>query len=428
MPAKSIARVSMPSEMSFFTDYVSTQTPVIITNVFEGQAIREIKTLSLAKKVLGDTKLVVRSEYATANRISAADEQVMTFNDYWDVVENDLSTTLLCTEYEIPAGVMRLFELPSVCVSNRSADHEILGFPLKYGDFDLLGNVFLANKENKAHLHYDGDHRQVLLYQMFGIKKVLLFPPESAVGLRPLDGPFFSGAGVFIDKMSEGEREELLDKENGYSAILYPGETIYMPSLMWHHLEYVDSAMSFNLRFGRNIYGRFMSVDNFHRDVLMQNFASHLGGRLNLIDLRFKEGASSLATDYLAPTDGLRSKVKLVRKKLRLLCDELCPTAHCDECCPPHREEEELDRIMRDIGQTMRYADPKIISQTRPCGVISGVQKQQLESKAVICGYSPDVLRRLLFNRLGKGDLDELTRVEAASFLAFMRSPGAFLR
>ena len=48
-------------------------------------------------------------------------------------------------------------------------------------------NVFIAGRGNKAHIHYDGDQRQVLLYQVFGRKEVILLPPASGAPFKPLD-------------------------------------------------------------------------------------------------------------------------------------------------------------------------------------------------------------------------------------------------
>jgi hypothetical protein len=120
-------------------------------------------------------------------------------------------------------------------------------------------------------------------------------------------------------------------------------------------------------------------------------------------------------------------KVKDMRKLFKQLCAQLCPDSQSDRYCPPEREQEAIEKIMRDIGQTMRYADPQIIRSSRPQGLIGSSQKEQLEGKAASCGYSPAVLQHLLLNRLGKPSTDVLTKAEAALFLSYMKSPGALL-
>jgi hypothetical protein len=427
MPFKTIRRIRMPSDELFFAEHIATRTPVIITDLFEGQPIREIKSQADASLAFGEARLTVGPESSSAVRYSNSVSQTMSFNEYWRLVDRDPSTNLLCSEYEIPSKIMALFHLPSVCTASKDNQAEILDLPSKGGDFDLHENVFLANKNNKAHLHYDGDHRQVLLYQVFGIKRVILFEPKSGINLKPLDGPYCGASGIFLDRMSEDEKLTFVESAEGFYDTLYPGEAIYIPPLMWHYLEYVNNAMSFNIRFGRNIYGRFMCIDNFHRDYYIQNFAYHLGGQTGLVKQRFKVGVEMIVREYLARADSLLAKIRGMRGKIRQLCGDLCPEAQCDKYCPPDREQDELQRILSDIGQTMRYADPKTICQTRPAGMISSIQKRQLESKAATCGLSGDALEHLLANRIGKSNIDSLTKTEAALFLSYLRSPGAGL-
>ena len=69
-------------------------------------------------------------------------------------------------------------------------DEEIFGLPRKYGDFDLVTAIFIANQGNVGHLHFDGDQREVFLHQVYGRKRVVLFQPASAIHLRTLDGPY----------------------------------------------------------------------------------------------------------------------------------------------------------------------------------------------------------------------------------------------
>ena len=99
----------------------------------------------------------------------------MSLRDYVDFSRSNPSTRLCCTEYDTPARVLTSFELPDICRVN-GAGEEILGLPRKYGDFDLVTAIFLANEGNVGHLHFDGDQRDVLLYQVYGRKRVVLVP------------------------------------------------------------------------------------------------------------------------------------------------------------------------------------------------------------------------------------------------------------
>jgi hypothetical protein len=424
MPVQTIDRISLPDVETFFRDYVVKRKPVIVTDLFRGQPIRDITSFADARQAFGDVVLNLRTEYATAMSDPKANlSPTMTFRQYWDFVATNPSTPIMCTEYEIPARVMALFDLPSICLGRQAEDdNEILSIPRKYGDHDLLLNVFIGNRGNKAHLHYDGDHRQVLLYQVFGTKNVILFQPEDGGALKPLDLQTWF-AGVCLESMSEDERLELLDAANGYAATLQPGDAIYMPMLIWHYLEYNDDAMSFNVRFGRNRYGRFMCVDNFHRDYYIQNVGSHLAD-VTRCEAEYEPCLNAVVDEYQRPAD-LIDKVRSMRNLFRRLCHQICPEAKVDSFCPADREEGEIAKIMADCKGTFRYADAAVVSRTRRTGPLSNVQRSHIEAGAKANGYSPSLLRHLLKNRLGKENVGSLTKAEAAQFLAYMATPGA---
>ena len=95
-----------------------------------------------------------------------------------------------------------------------------------------------------------------------------------------------------------------------------------------------------------------------------------------------------------------------------------------EEYCPAEREQDEIEKIVQDIGP-MRYIDPKMMAQTRPSGPIMPRQKELIEEQALKCEYPSGVLQHLLTNRIGKLDINNLTKAEAAQFIAYLRSPGA---
>src|SRR5262249_6921547 len=328
MAAREIPRTSMPPRPDFLAEYVYTREPVVITDLFEGQEISEIETVDDAVRVWGDVNLVVQVEYTSAEGNAAAPEpSVMSLREYVEFSRSNPETRLCCTEYETPAHMLASFDLPDLCQVTPPGD-EILGLPKKYGDYDLVTAIFLANAGNVGHLHFDGDQRDVLLHQVYGRKRVVLFPPAAAKDLRTLDGPYSrpSLAGVYLEDMSLEEKLDWVERAGGYHAVLEPGETVYIPMLMWHHLEYMDDAMSFNYRFGRSRYGRFLSVDNFHRDPYIQNVAAKMVGPDDVLR-GFEPVIDEIAAAYVEPTTDVRHKVRDMRGLFRRLCADIAPEA-----------------------------------------------------------------------------------------------------
>jgi hypothetical protein len=427
MGGTEIARISKPDPERFVRDYLLTRTPVIITDLFAGQPIDQIRTLEDASEAFGNVPLHVQTEYAVAaSSPESVVETTISFDEYWAHVRANPNTALLCTEYEIPAEIMKLFRLPELCLANDQGEPEILSMPRKYGDHDLCSNIFVANRGNRAHLHFDGDHRQVLLHQLFGRKLVLLFQPEACVRLRTMSGSPWS-SGVYLEQMSQQEQLDFVAEVGGYYAVLEPGETIYMPMLIWHYLGYIDDAMSFNLRFKRNKFGRFLCVDNFHRDSYIQNLGSRLVG-IGTYGGAYAQAMSEIEAEYTRSSITLREKVIGMRSVLRRACENLLPGTQPSLFCPAKLENQEVDKIIADIRQTTRYVSPELAARSRPIGPINAIQKQTIERTATRHGYSADLLSHLLSNRLGKPELDSLSKIEAVQFMVYMRSPGAAIR
>ena len=427
MTVKAIPRIAMPDRDRFFQDYVFERQPVVITNLFEGQEISTIRTVEDATEAWGSVKLHVQEEY-TSEGTESSPPTVMSFADYIAFARANPSTRLCCTEYETPARVMAAFELPDACRVTSPPEGEIFGLPKKYGDYDLVSAIFAANESNFGHLHFDGDQRDVFLHQVYGRKRVVLFEPAAAIHLRTLDGPYTrpSLAGLYLENMSLDEKLAHVDMADGYHTVLAPGETIYIPMLMWHHLEYIDDAMSFNIRFGRTPYGRFLSVDNFHRDPYLQNVAAKMVGSEEVLHA-YEPVVERIKTEYTKPAPDLTQKVREIRTLLRTLCAELCPEADPEGLCPPEREEEQVTRIAQsnDMKGGLKYADPALIAATRPVGPMTSRQEELIRNGAMRCGYSTEVLQSVVFNRVGKADVGQLTKAEAAQVISYLASPGA---
>jgi lysine-specific demethylase 8 len=415
----------MPSVETFMDEHVADRAPVVITDLFAGHEASAIRTIGDAVAAWGDVPLQVQDEYA---RAGAAPPSTMTLADYVEHTRREPGSARCCTEYPTPARILATFRLPEVCRVERDPGTELLDLPRRYGPRDLVTNLFVANRGNVAHLHFDGDQREVLLHQVYGRKRVLLFPPESAPRLRTLDGPRHrpSLAGLELEHMSLDEQLALVDECGGWHTVLEPGETIYLPMLVWHHLTYLDDGMSWNLRFARTRYGRFLCLDNFHRDPLLQNVAATFSGVGAALDAHLP-AAQELVDAYVAPADDVAVKVAIVRRAARDLCRRRVPALDTEALCPMYREDEQISRIVesRDMEGGMKYADPATIRRTRPVGAVTDRQRQLLEETMGARGWPREVVPRIVDNLVSQENLDALTKAEAAQVLEYLRSPGS---
>ena len=379
MAIREIPRTPMPPLSDFLAQYAYAREPVVLTDLFEGQEVDRIRSVEDAVGAWGDVNLVVQEEYTSAEGKAAPPEpSVMSLREYVDFSQSNPSTRLCCTEYETPARVLASFELPDICQVTHPGE-EILGLPKKYGDYDLVTAIFLANAGNVGHLHFDGDQRDVILHQVYGRKRVVLFPPAAAKHLRTLDGPYSrpSLAGVYLEDMSLEEKLDWVERAGGYHTVLEPGETVYIPMLMWHHLEYMDDAMSFNYRFGRTRYGRFLSVDNFHRDPYIQNVAAKMVGPDDVLR-DFEPVVDEIAAAYVQPATDVRDKVRDVRALVQAALRRDLPGGGSGRALPagPGGGAGHADRRGQRHEGWPQVRGPALIARTRPAGQIDDRQRR----------------------------------------------------
>ena len=119
-------------------------------------------------------------------------------------------------------------------------------------------------------LHTDWHTKFVLLYQPIGRKRAVLFPPEVGAKLQPVE--IFSN--IRLRDYSDKQRALLVEELGGYEAILEPGDTLAIPRMYWHHLDYLDTGITF--RYGTvSSYCAYIR-QNLHRDYYIQNFLANL--------------------------------------------------------------------------------------------------------------------------------------------------------
>jgi lysine-specific demethylase 8 len=277
MALNNIPRISAPHPEAFFRDYVLPGRPVIITDLFDGKPIRGIDTVAEARRALGDVELLIQpNSMSFLDGSEPAPPRTLRLAEYVDHVEQFPDSRDLCVEYATPDSLRDLFPRPAYCKLRDESD--------------VVSATFVANGGNYNHLHFDDDQRGVLLYQVFGIKRFVVISPNHA---RKLDAflvfdrrtaealaatPSRDANGrVFLENFpSEAMRDAFLRYAHAAEASLQPGETIFIPALHWHYVDYVDLSMSLTYRLGRNRYNRALSA-LFPRPTV---FVQGIGARL----------------------------------------------------------------------------------------------------------------------------------------------------
>src|SRR6185436_5523693 len=110
-----------------------------------------------------------------------------------------------------------------------------------------------GGKGSITHMHFDIYLPNIFHTQFIGKKRVLLFPYEERNKLYRK--PFEVLSLVDFSNYYDPEKSKVDTKKfpalefvNGYDAILEHGDTLFMPSGFWHHMEYLESGFAMSLR------------------------------------------------------------------------------------------------------------------------------------------------------------------------------------
>jgi hypothetical protein len=324
-----IERITTPSAEVLLNEYMLRNRPVIVTDLFDGQAIRRIDTIAKAREHIPDLPVVIQPNYMTAllENGTTGQPRRTTLARFLDQIEAHPETDDYCIEYETPPQ-LRAFIKPT--------EHCALVDP-----DDVRSLMFVAAPGNFAHLHYDGDQRHVLMYQMLGRKRYTIIDARHGGKVAPLADPTMRRtSSIFLQNFTEQDKLGFLEYANAWDCVLNPGETLLMPMMAWHYVEYLDASISISYRLGRNRFNRFLAESVPIPSVFLQRLA------VEFID------AEALSDEHLAAFALLQdvSRRPYLSGEERAQALDACCMRLCDELDPEwSREYTFYDRQRRGL-------------------------------------------------------------------------------
>jgi hypothetical protein len=156
----------------------------------------------------------------------------MRFSDYLDMVEKGEESDLrifLFNLFKLAPELLDDFNYPDI------VDGWLKDYP--YTFFGCAGS--------DVRLHYDIDLSHVFITQFGGTKRITLFDQDQTKFLYRL--PFTTHSAVDFSNV-DYEKYPALKFARGYQHNLEHGETLFMPSGIWHYIEYINGSFSLSLR------------------------------------------------------------------------------------------------------------------------------------------------------------------------------------
>ena len=245
----------------FIADFLLARKPVIFTDLAKDWPATQKWTFDWLRTNHGNIDVPLFD-----NNIHKADSyfqvaKTMKFGDYLTLIENG-PTELRIFLFDIFKKVPSLSDdirFPGIM------DGFVKGYKF----------VFFGGQGAEVNLHYDMDCSNVFLTQFHTRKQVILFPPSQSRFLY--QHPFTVMSHVHPLK-PDYEKYPAAKHAEGYETILQHGETLFIPQLWWHYINYIDGGFSLSLRANDSVLTTLRGAYNVARHMVIDKGMNALLG------------------------------------------------------------------------------------------------------------------------------------------------------
>jgi len=194
-------------------------------------------TWDYIKEAVGKIKVGVYNNTRSGARVpvNGADEYML-FGQYLDMIQKGpvALRIFLFNVFKYAPGLIKDITFP---------EHLLKGFLKKYP------MLFVGGAGSIAHMHYDIDMSHIFHTQFLGSKRVLLLRNDQAPFIYRMPTTVESAASfVNWHEHLDIDHFPALKYAQAYETILEHGDTMFMPSGYWHHMQYMESGIAMSLR------------------------------------------------------------------------------------------------------------------------------------------------------------------------------------
>lgn len=232
MKLEPIERRAGLSRDEFIENYLKPKRPVIFTDLVKDWPAAQKWSFEWFQQNHGDLQvpLIDKSYHDPKKYFQVA--KTMNLADYLDLVKSNEPVDLRIFLFDIFKKIPELAE-------------DIRYPTIMDGFIKSYKFMFFGGRDSVTNLHYDMDCSNVFLTQFQTQKKVILFSPEES---KKLYQHPFTVMSHFDPENPDFDKYPAAKNLRGYEATFGHGETVFMPSLWWHHIRYVDGGFSLALR------------------------------------------------------------------------------------------------------------------------------------------------------------------------------------
>lgn len=248
-----IDRRSGLTREEFIENYLKPKKPVVFTDLAKDWEATKKWTFEYLKEHHGQLDVpVIGSDYHKPGPNYMKPGLTMKFGDYLDMIQKGPTEhriflwNILDHAKELAGDVSN----PTIC------DGWVDNYPFMF--FGGTGAV--------TTLHYDIDCSHVFHTHFWTRKHIVLFDQDQSPFLY--QHPFTVQSHV--DPLHPNfEKYPALQKATGYETILQHGETLFIPSMWWHHIVYMEGGFSLSLRSRDSIFTQAKGLWNIARHFVI---------------------------------------------------------------------------------------------------------------------------------------------------------------
>jgi len=246
-----------------FKPYLENLKPVIFTDLIRKWPATTRWTPEFFKSEYGGLEVpVYSSNYSKPGKTYMVPDKKMKLRDFIQALEQGPT--------DLRMFLFNIFKhAPELC-----SDYSKL--EIMPGFIDSFPFMFFGGEGSAVALHYDIDLSHVFLNQIHGRKRVVLFAPDQTKNIYR--HPYTVASYIDVNN-PDYEEFPALKKVTGYECLLYPGETLFIPSAHWHYIEYTDFGYSISLRANESLARRAKGLYNIATHYLVDKGMNKLMGK-----------------------------------------------------------------------------------------------------------------------------------------------------
>jgi len=232
---KPVDTVESISREDFKKNYLDKRKPLIIKGLTKDWPAREKWTTEYFKEIAGDIEVkLVDNSKADPTKIINASIASMKFGDYLDLIKREPT--------QLRIFFFNLFKHRPELVNDVKVPKELMG-----GFIESMPAMFFGGSSAFTFLHYDIDLPHLFHTHFGGRKHIILFDNKWKKRLYCVPNTTYALEDYDVAN-PDFEKFPALKGVEGYEVFLEHGDTLFMPTGMWHWMRYIDGSFSLSLR------------------------------------------------------------------------------------------------------------------------------------------------------------------------------------